>query len=140
MSPNENADLGPNPKWVLGLWVAASIIALGVIASLVLRETGGSVVLALIAVVACNLIGALVMDLFSNRDGAVLGSMSLLMLLSMLPLLWVPDQTAWILQNPLTFGIVLILVGYLHSKIRQNWPLFAVAAVLGCTHILISLF
>ena len=140
MSPNENANLGSNPNWALGLWVSASIIAVGVIASLVLRETGGSVIVALIAAIACNLIAALVMDLFSNRDGAVLGSMSLLMLLSMLPLLWVPDQTTWIRANPLTFGIVLILAGYLRWKMRRNWLLFVVAAVLGGAHILISLF
>lgn len=129
-----------NPRWVTGLLISAGLVAIGLIASIALREAGGPIFLALIIAVAFNLVGALVMDLFSQRDGAVLGAMGLLMVLGALPLLWVADQAAWIRENPLTLGFILILAGFLRQKYNRTWPLFAVAAILGAAHILISFF
>jgi len=138
MDVEKNGTGEANSRWVMGLLISASIIALGIIASVLLRESGGPVVAALTVAVACNLVGALVMELFGQRDGAVLGSMSLLMWLGMLPLLWVPDKAAWIRENPLTFGVIILLAGYTRQKYRLNWPLYAAAIILGAAHILIS--
>ncbi len=131
---------GVNPRWVIGLLVSASIIALGVIGSVVVRQAGGPVAAALVVAIGTNLAGALVFDLFSRRDGAVLGAMGLLMLLGTLPLLWVPDQAAWMRENPMTFGVVILLAGYVRQRYSRNWPLFAVGLILGAAHILISLW
>lgn len=138
MAAKQNSHGGTNPRWVMGLLISASIIAVGMIASIVVRESGGPAIIALIVAVAFNLAGALIMDLFGQRDGAVLGAMGLLMLLGALPLLWVPDRTAWIRENPLTLGIIILLAGYMRQRYNKTWPLLAVAIILGAAHILIS--
>lgn len=138
MAAKQGSQAETNPRWVMGLLISASIIAVGVIASVVIRETGGSVVVAFIIAIAFNLAGALTMDLFGQRDGAVLGAMGLLMLLGALPLLWVSDQTAWIKENPLTLGIIILLAGYMRQRYQKTWPLLAVAIILGAAHILVS--
>ena len=138
MMDNSNTEAGTDPRSVMGLLISASIVAVGVIVSLVLRETGGPVVVALIAAIVFNLLGALVMDIFTQRDGAILGAMTLLMLFGSLPLLWVPEKTAWIRENPLTLGAIIILTGYLRQKFLVRWPLIAIAIILGAAHILIS--
>ncbi len=126
------------PRWVIGLLISAGIIALGMIASVALREAGMQARSAWFVVVGANLLGALVFDLSSRRDGWMLGAMAVLMLLASLPLLWVPDEEAWIRENPLTFGGILLLAGYLRQKYLKTWPLVAVALILGSVHILIS--
>lgn len=126
-------------RWRLGLLVSAVLIAIGIIASALLREAGRPPALALIVMVVFNLAGALVMDLYGRRDGAVLAAMGLLMLLSSLPLLWVGDRAAWMRENPLTLGFTVILAAYVLPGSKRSWPLFAVAAILGAAHILASL-
>jgi len=138
MNMDKNKTGEVSPRWVMGLLISASIVALGMIASIVLREASGLEAAALVVVVVCNLSGALVMELSSQRDGAVLGSMGLLMLMGTLPLLWVPDKIAWIRENPLTLGVIILLAGYMRQKIQKNWPLYTVAIILGAAHILIS--
>lgn len=127
-----------NPLSVRGLLISASITAVGLILSVVIRETGIPVRFALAAAVLFSLIGALVMDLFSQRDWMVTGAMGILMLLGSLPLLWVTVKTAWIRENPLTFGVLILIAGYFRPKFKTSWPIFAIALILGAAHILIS--
>ena len=96
--------------------------------------------LALGAAVIFNLVGALVMDLLSQGKGIVLVAMVLTMLLSLLPLLWVPDPTAWIRENPLSLGVIILIAAYMRQRYKGNWPLLAVAVILGVAQILISFF
>jgi hypothetical protein len=65
--------------------------------------------------------------------------MTVLMSLGALPLLWVSDPAAWIRENPLTLGAILLLAGFLRQRYVKTWPLYAVALVLGGAHLLISL-
>jgi hypothetical protein len=138
MDTEKNTAGSANPRWVRGLIISAIIIALGVIASVLLREAGRPAMVALIVAVAFNLAGALVMEYYSRRDGVVLGSMALLMLLGALPLLWVADKTAWMRENPLTFGFIIVLAGYMRLNYNRNWPVYVVAIILGAAHVLIS--
>jgi hypothetical protein len=135
---NHDSQNRASPRSAMGMLVSAVLMALGLLASVALREAGGPVMLALAVAVVCNLAGALVMDLSGRRDGAVLGAMALLMALGALPLLWVPDQEAWVRENPLTLGVVILLSGYVYQQYNVRWPLYAVAAILGAAHILIS--
>jgi hypothetical protein len=135
---NDEVQNGSSPRWGMGILISAAIVAVGLLASVALREAGGPVMLALAAAVVFNLAGALVMDLFGRRDGAVLGAMALLMFLGALPLLWVPDREAWVRENPLTLGVVILLAGYTRQRYDKTWPLIAAAVILGAAHILIS--
>jgi hypothetical protein len=121
-----------------GFWISLALVFTGIVSSLVIRETGGSAAAALIVAAVFNLAGALVMDLYGQRDGVVFGSMVLLVGLMMLPLLWVPDKTAWIRENPLTLGAILIIAASMRHLYQQKWPLFVVAGILGGAHLLIS--
>lgn len=138
MDTNQPPNSPANPRWGAGLIISAAVVALSVVASLLIRESGGSSWLALLAAVGGNLLGALLMDLFGLRDGSTLGAMSFMLLLCMLPALWVPDPDAWMRENPLTFGVVVLLAAFMRYRLRGVWHLYAVAAILGAAHILIS--
>lgn len=138
MDADRNSQMGTHPRWALSLIISAVILAAGIFTSIALRESGAPVILALAAVVVFNLAGALVFDLFTMRDGAVLGAMGLMMLLSALPLLWVPDQAAWIRENPLTYGVMILISASIRYKYRLVWPMYAVGLILGAAHILAS--
>jgi len=139
MDADRNSQTGANARWALGLIISAVILAAGIFTSVFLRESGAPTILALGVVVVFNLAGALVFDLFSLRDGAVLGAMGLMMLLSALPLLWVPDQAAWMRENPLTYGVIILISASIRYRYRLTWPMYAVALILGAAHILASL-
>lgn len=129
----------PTLKQSYGVLIALALVLIGIIANIVVRQTGGSALVAFLLVVFFNLAGAVVLDLSTRSLGRVTGAMALLVGLMALPLLWVPDGEEYLRQNPLTFGAMLLIAGYLPNLSRRIWVLYLLAFVLGLMHIVISL-
>ena len=119
--------------------LGAVLIALGLVASVVIRETGGSVTTAAIVAIFMTLAAAGVVEWTGDRSGVVLGAMIVMLAGYLLPLLWVADAGAWLRENPLIGGIILLIAAFFRSRYQANWPLYVVAVILGGAHLLISL-
>jgi hypothetical protein len=135
-----NSQNRTSARQTIGLLVGAVLIALGLLLSVFIREAGGPALLGAAVSAAFNLLGGIVLELTGRRDGAVMGSMVLLIGLSFLPLFWVADPETWIRENPLLGGILILIASSIRSRYRSAWPLFAVALLMGAVHILISFF
>jgi hypothetical protein len=133
-----NSNSGADPRSTMGLLVGAVLIALGLLASVVIREAGGSPTGAAAVAVAFNLAGAIVMELMGDRSGAILGSMCVMFAGYLLPLFWVSDPDAWLRENPVNSGILILIAASLRSRFKSNWPIYVVAILIGGVHILIS--
>ena len=127
------------PGRVMGLLVGAVLIALGLLASVVIREAGGSPVTASMVAVALSLAGAVVMEFTGDRSGAVLGAMIVMLAGYLLPLLWVADADTWLRENPLVGSVIILIAASYRSRYQSNWPLYAAAVIMGGANILISL-
>jgi len=133
-----NSNSGADPRSTMGLLVGAVLIALGSLASIVIREAGGSPTGAAAVAVAFNLAGAIVMELMGDRSGAILGSMCVMFSGYLLPLFWVSDADAWLRENPVNGGILILIAASLRGRFKSNWPIYVVAILIGGVHILIS--
>ena len=137
---NNKETLGkPTMRQSWGVLIALALVLIGIISNMVVRQTGGAALVAFLLVVFFNLAGAVVLDLSRRSLGRITGAMALLVGLMALPLLWVPDGEAYLRQNPLTFGAMLLIAGYLPNFSRRIWVLYLLAFVLGLMHIVISL-
>lgn len=130
-----NTSAGPRQ---IGLLIGAVLIALGGLVSIVIREAGVSPFGAAAVAVVLNLAGAVVVELLGDRNGSVIGSMSLMIAGYLLPLLWVAGSETWLRENPVNGGILILIAASLRSRFRSDWPLYAVAIIMGGVHILIS--
>ena len=120
-----------------GLPLALGLVLAGIIISLAIRALSGPVIAAFVVMAAANIAAAIVAG--RGNDFALAAAMILLMALMALPLVWVADRAAWMRENPLTMGFILILAAQLRPMYRSRWPLFAVALILGLAHVLVSL-
>lgn len=136
---NRNRLDKPNTKPSYGILIALGIVLIGVITSLVIRQSGGAPMVAFLLMVIFNLGGAVILDVSNRSLPKVTGAMLLLCLLMALPLLWVPDGTAYLRENPLTFGAILLIAAYLPNISGRTWALYLLAFIMGLLHIEISL-
>lgn len=137
---NSNNSLNkPTMRQSWGILISLALALIGGIASIAIRETGGSPMLAFVLMVFFNLAGAVVLDAANRSKGRVTGAMVLLLALIALPLLWVDDRSAYMRANPLTFGAMVLIAGYLPNLNRRRWALYLLALILGLFHVVISL-
>lgn len=137
---NNKDTLGnPTVRQSWGILIGLGLVLIGIISNMVIRQTGGAALLAFLLVVFFNIAGAVVLDASKRSMGRVTGAMLLLVGLMALPLLWVPDGPEYLRQNPLTFGAMLLIAGYLPNLSKRPWVLYLLAFLLGLMHIVISL-
>jgi hypothetical protein len=129
---------GFDPRWGLAVLAAAVLIAGGVLAKAIIIGMGGSIYTATIIAIALNLIGAGIVEAITHAGGAVFGSVCILILAALLPLLWVPDSAAWLQENPINAAIIVFAVSYISQRSKKRWVLFATALILGIAQIGVS--
>ena len=78
------------------------------------------------------------MEAVTRTGGAVFGAVCILILAALLPLFWVPDSSAWLRENPINAGIIVIAASYIYQRIKKRWVLFATALILGAAQIGVS--
>jgi len=137
VNANSNSASRFDPAVVRGMLVAVVIIALGLLAKVVILESGGSVTLATGVALATNVIGALIMEAALRTGGLVLLGVGLVIGAVLLPLLWVSDAQAWLRENPINAFIVILTAAW-SSQGRPRWPILAVAAILAAAQILVA--
>lgn len=129
----------PTTKQSVGVLIAIGCALIGGIASVVIRENDGPPLLAFLLMAFFNLAGAVLLDAANRNKGRVTGAMLILLALIALPLLWVEDRSAYLRANPLTFGAMVLIAGYLPNLNKRRWALYLLAFILGLFHIVISL-
>lgn len=130
---------GIEPRSTMGLLLGAVLIAFGLLASVVIRQVGGSALIGTMVAVILTLAAAVVMEFSGDRSGVVLGAMSVMLAGYLLPLLWVPDAEAWLRENPVIGGIIILIASVYRTQSNKAWPIYAAAAIFAAAQILVSL-
>lgn len=129
---------GVPPSWGIWLIVSAAILAAGLLAKVLMSETGQSIFLATAVLITANLVAAIIMEVVTRSGGAILGAMLTLVASVLVPLLWVDDASGWLRENPVSGGIIILIASIWIARGRSRWYLFLVALVLAAAQIGVS--
>jgi hypothetical protein len=135
----ENLKPGTDPRMGWAILAAALLIAAGLLAKFFVVESGGSIYTATVIAIITNLAAAALIDVVLHSGGAVTGAVSLLILVTLLPLLWVSDRAAWLSENPINAFIVTLAAIYAYPRTKKPWLIYLVAGIMALALLGISL-
>jgi hypothetical protein len=115
-----------------------TLIVIGAVVKILIVETGGSVYAGTAVLLVMNLLAAVLVEILTPMGGAVIGSTVIVILSVLLPLLWVEDGAAWLRENPINVGFLIILASYVVRKKASAWVLYVIALILAAVQIGIS--
>jgi hypothetical protein len=136
---NTNTASRFDPAAIRGMLFSVVIIAIGLVAKVVVLESGGSVALATGIALVANLAGAIIMEAAVRTGGLVILGTGMLIGAVMLPLLWVSEAEAWLRENPINAFIVILTAAW-STQGRPRWPILAVAGILSLAQLLVAFF
>jgi hypothetical protein len=115
-----------------------TLIVIGAVVKILIVETGGSVYAGTAVLLVMNLLAAVLVEILTPMGGAVIGSTVIVILSVLLPLLWVEDGAAWLRENPINVGFLIILASFVVRKKASTWVLYVIALILAAAQIGIS--
>jgi hypothetical protein len=121
-----------------GLMVAGLLVVVGVLLKILVDAVGGPPLIGACLQLGLNVVACVLVEVAVRSRGVILGLGLLLLVAVLLPLLWTPDATTWLRENPY-FGGVLVAMGfYWQQAARSRWVFVLAVVVLSVIQIGIS--
>jgi hypothetical protein len=128
-----------SPAATMGMLAGCALIALGLLGSVIVRETGGPLAAAVGLSVIAHVAAAAIMDYVLGSRGLVLGLIGLILAGTFLPAAWVGDAAAHLREDPILGAPLIIAAAVWYRADRPRWPLWLAAGILASGPILASL-
>jgi hypothetical protein len=122
----------------VGVMLAGLLVVVGVLQKILVDAVGGPPLVGACVQLGLNVVACVLVEVAVRSRGVILGLGLLLLVAVLLPLLWAPDATTWLRENPY-FGGVLVAMGfYWRQAARSRWVFVLAVVVLSVIQIGIS--